>query len=182
MDIPHGAAAGNIHIRLTSDVKINYEIYARFGALPTQDTWDYFYANKTSSSDGSMFFMLSNSSEESINFYILYAREGPWNFGLKHLNSSSSTSAAQTTMSISLERCPKRCSSHGQCQSAVDASGLTFYRFNNHPTTFKFSSFASLPRLPCFIVSLLAWLIYYSGFVLVDLIQMSMHRNSKLFL
>lgn len=129
MDVPHGAAAGNIHIQLTSDVKINYEIYARFGALPTHDTWDYFYANKTSSSDGSMFFMLYNSSEESVNFYILYVREGSWNFGLRYLNSSSSTSTAQTTMSISLERCPKRCSSHGQCQSAVDASGLTFYSY-----------------------------------------------------
>lgn len=32
-------------------------------------------------------------------------------------------------MSISLERCPKRCSSHGTCQSVLDASGLTLYSY-----------------------------------------------------
>ncbi|KAK8326194.1 hypothetical protein V6Z12_A11G100700 [Gossypium hirsutum] len=32
-------------------------------------------------------------------------------------------------MSISLERCPKRCSYHGACKSALDASGLTSYSF-----------------------------------------------------
>lgn len=173
MDVPHGAAAGNIHIRLTSDLKINYEIYARFSALPTHDTWDYFYTNKTSSSDGSMFFMLYNSSEESVNFYILYVREGSWNFGLRYLNSSSSTSKAQTTMSISLERCPKRCSSHGQCQSTVDASGLTFYRFMITLQLFILSAFLS-----CFIVSCKVKYITLLP-ILVNIIHMSMHGNSK---
>jgi hypothetical protein len=56
LNIPRGAAGGNIHIRMTSDVKINYEIYARYGGLPSLDSWDYYYANRTRSSDGSMFF------------------------------------------------------------------------------------------------------------------------------
>ncbi|BBG97554.1 transmembrane protein-related protein [Prunus dulcis] len=55
LDIPRGAAGGNIHIRLASDAKINYEIYARFGGLPSLTSWDYYFANKTSSSVGSIY-------------------------------------------------------------------------------------------------------------------------------
>ncbi|XVF22511.1 hypothetical protein REPUB_Repub12eG0178900 [Reevesia pubescens] len=129
LDVPHGAAGGNLHVRLTSDRKINYEIYARNGGLPSLVNWDYYYVNKTSSSHGSMFFVLYNSSEEKVDFYILYVREGIWNIALRHLNSTGGTSSGQTTMSISLERCPKRCSYHGDCKSALDASGLTSYSF-----------------------------------------------------
>ncbi|KAK3428616.1 hypothetical protein EUGRSUZ_E00113 [Eucalyptus grandis] len=127
LDIPHGAAGGNIHVRLLSDTKIKYEIYARFGGLPSLYSWDYYYANKTRSSDDSMLFKMYNSSEEKIDFYIIYAREGTWGFGLRHAISSSSKD--QTTMSISLERCPRRCSYHGDCKYAYDASGLTTYSF-----------------------------------------------------
>uniref|UniRef100_A0A5B7BQZ2 EGF-like domain-containing protein n=1 Tax=Davidia involucrata TaxID=16924 RepID=A0A5B7BQZ2_DAVIN len=129
LDIPYGATGGNVHVRLTSDAQFNYEIYARYGGLPSLDSWDYFYANTTSSSNGSMFFKLYDSSEETVSFYILYARGGTWSFGLRHLNPADSASKAQTTMSISLERCPRRCSSHGTCQSVVDASGLTLYSY-----------------------------------------------------
>ncbi|KAK9280360.1 hypothetical protein L1049_014049 [Liquidambar formosana] len=128
LDIPYGAAGANIHIQLTSDANINYEIYARFGGLPSLGTWDYFYANRTSSSDGSMFFKLYNSSEETISFYILYVREGTWGFGIRQLKPTSKASKDQT-MSFSLERCPKRCSPHGSCQSSLDASGLTLYSY-----------------------------------------------------
>ncbi|GLT46582.1 hypothetical protein SLA2020_203260 [Shorea laevis] len=129
LNIPSGAAGGNLHIRLTSDKKIGYEIYARFGGLPSLHNWDYYYANKTSNSQGSMFFKLYNSSEEKVDFYILYVREGIWNFGLRHPIPVSGTSNGQTTMSVSLERCPKRCSSHGDCKYAFDASGLTLFSF-----------------------------------------------------
>lgn len=128
MDIPRGAAGGNIHIQLMSDAKINYEVYARFGGMPSLDSWDYYFANRTNSSAGSTFFMLYNSSDEKIDFYILYVREGTWSFGLRHLNSTS-ISKDETVMSVSLERCPKRCSSHGECRYAFDASGLTSFRF-----------------------------------------------------
>lgn len=128
MDIPRGAAGGNIHIQLMSDAKINYEVYARFGGMPSLDSWDYYFANRTNSSAGSTFFMLYNSSDEKIDFYILYVREGTWSFGLRHLNSTS-ISKDETVMSVSLERCPKRCSSHGECRYAFDASGLTSFSF-----------------------------------------------------
>ncbi|GAV79466.1 DUF3522 domain-containing protein [Cephalotus follicularis] len=129
LDIPRGAAGVNLHIHLTSDTKIDYEIYARFGGLPSLDNCDYYYANKTRNSDGSMFFMSYNSSEEKVDFYILYVREGTWGFGLRHLNTIISTSKDQTSLSVSLERCPKGCSSHGSCKYAFDASGLTAYSF-----------------------------------------------------
>lgn len=118
-----------MHIRLTSDAKINYEVYTRFGGLPSLTSWDYYYANRTSNSVGSMFFNLYNSSEDKVDFYILYVREGTWGFGLKHLDATSSASKVQTTMSLSLERCPRRCSSHGKCENVLDASGLTSYSF-----------------------------------------------------
>ncbi|TYJ22791.1 hypothetical protein E1A91_A08G148200v1 [Gossypium mustelinum] len=129
LDIPHGAAGGNLHIRLTADRKLNYEIYVRNGGLPSLVNWDYYYVNKTSNSHGSMFFALYSSSEEKADFYILYVSEGTWNIALRNLNSTDGTSNRQTTMSVSLERCPKRCSYHGDCKSALDASGLTSYSF-----------------------------------------------------
>ncbi|KAJ6972367.1 hypothetical protein D5086_025934 [Populus alba] len=129
LSIPRGAAGGNIHIRMTSDVKINYEIYARYGGLPSLDSWDYYYANRTRSSDGSMFFTSYNSTEEKIDFYILYVKEGTWTFGLRSLNTTIIPSNDQTVMSVSVERCPKRCSSHGACKVALDASGLASYSF-----------------------------------------------------
>ncbi|KAI3444514.1 hypothetical protein Pfo_001179 [Paulownia fortunei] len=127
LDIPYAATGGNIHILLTADTKINFELYARYGGLPSLSSWDYFYANSTSSSNGSMFFKLYDSSKETINFYILYVRGGTWSFGLRQLNPAGSTS--QTVISLSLERCPEKCSSHGTCQSVLDTSGLTLYSY-----------------------------------------------------
>ncbi|KAL1366920.1 hypothetical protein HN51_020974 [Arachis hypogaea] len=129
LDIPRGAAGRNIHVRLSSDVKINYEFYARFGGLPSLESWDYYYANKTRKSDESAFFMLYSSKDDNVDFYIIYAREGTWGFGLRHLNASGNSLKAQTAMSISLEGCPKHCSSHGDCRYSFDASGLTSYSF-----------------------------------------------------
>ncbi|KAL2335992.1 hypothetical protein Fmac_010438 [Flemingia macrophylla] len=129
LDIPHGAAGRNIHIQLSADVKINYEVYAKFGGLPSLDFWDYYYANRTQKSEQSMFFMLYDSSDEKIDFYIIYAREGTWGLGLRHLDTSSDSLTVQTVMSISVEGCPKQCSSHGDCKYSFDASGLTSYSF-----------------------------------------------------
>lgn len=129
LDIPRGAAGRNIHIRLSADVKISYEVYARFGGLPSVDSWDYYYVNKTRKSEQSMFFMLYDSSDNKIDFYIIYAREGTWGLGLRRLYTSGDSLKAQTVMSISLEGCPKQCSSHGDCKYSFDASGLTSYRF-----------------------------------------------------
>lgn len=131
MNIPQGGAGGHIHFRLTSASTIQYEVYLRFGGLPTVDDRDYYYVNRTSASR-SMFFSLYNSSQEKVDFYILYAREGTWSLGLRQLNDSTAPAPSRglpTLVSLSLERCPRRCSSHGNCRYAFDASGLTSYRF-----------------------------------------------------
>lgn len=131
VDIPAGASGGSIHLRLNSDTKINYQIYASYGGLPFEDKWDYFYANSTSNSNGSMFYKLYSSDEKTVSFYILYVRGGTWSFGVKHLTSAGNASEnqSQTTMSISIERCPRRCSYHGTCQNVVEMSGLSLYRY-----------------------------------------------------
>ncbi|XP_028096285.1 uncharacterized protein LOC114296201 isoform X2 [Camellia sinensis] len=129
LDVPYGASGGNLHVQLKSDAKINYEIYAKYGGLPSFDSWDYFYANMTSFSNGSMFFKLYDSGDETVSFYIFYVRGGTWSFGLRHLNPSDNTTKNQTTLSISLERCPMKCSSHGTCPSVLDTSGLTLYSY-----------------------------------------------------
>ncbi|XP_021850228.2 uncharacterized protein [Spinacia oleracea] len=130
VDIPLGAAGGNLHFRLTSEEIVGYEIYVRYGGLSSSDIWDFYYINHMNSSDSSMFFLLYNSSKEMVDFYILFAREGTWSFGLKHLNSSNMESLEKTSVSVSLERCPKKCSApHGSCQNFVDESGLTLYSY-----------------------------------------------------
>ncbi|KAL2892156.1 Transmembrane protein 8B [Bienertia sinuspersici] len=130
LDIPAGAGGGNLHFRLTSNERVGNEIYLRYGGLPTADIWDFYYVNHMNSSDGTMSFLLYNSSKAMVDFYVLYAREGTWGFGLKHLNTFDSASLEQTAVSISLERCPKKCSApHGTCQNFVDESGLTLYSY-----------------------------------------------------
>ncbi|CAF2303508.1 unnamed protein product [Brassica napus] len=132
MNIPQGGAGGHIHFRLTSHSTTQYEVYLRFGGLPTVDDHDYYYVNQTSASR-STFFSLYNSSQEKIDFYILYAREGTWSLGLRKLSDSTPATTASkgpsTLVSLSLERCPRGCSSHGNCRYAFDASGLTSYSF-----------------------------------------------------
>ncbi|XP_050386865.1 uncharacterized protein LOC126803146 isoform X2 [Argentina anserina] len=130
LDVPRGASGGNMHIRLTSDAEITYEVYTRFGGLPSLTSWDYYYANITSNSVSSKFFNLYNSSEDKVvDFYVLYVREGTWGLGLRHLEATSIASKFQTTMCLSLERCPRKCSSHGKCEGVLDASGLTSYSY-----------------------------------------------------
>lgn len=129
LDVPDGAAGGNIHVRVASEAKISGEIYARYGGFPSLSNWDYFYANSTSNSNGSMFFKLYDASDKSVSFYIIYARGGTWSFGLRLPISNRHSSVVETIMSISLERCPEKCSSRGACKSVLDSSGLTFYRF-----------------------------------------------------
>ncbi|EPS65174.1 hypothetical protein M569_09604, partial [Genlisea aurea] len=127
MDIPYGASGENIHFRLSSDANIDYEVYARYGGLPSVIGWDYFYTNSTSNSNGSMFFKLYDSKENQISFSVIYARAGTWCFGFRKLDNLTST--AQTSVALSLERCPKKCSSHGTCQMSLDYSGLALYSY-----------------------------------------------------
>ncbi|KAJ6722975.1 FIVE-SPAN TRANSMEMBRANE PROTEIN M83 [Salix koriyanagi] len=84
LNIPRGAAGGNIHIRMTSDTKINYEIYARYGGLPSLDS-----------------LQIPPSALQMIRLSCQYL----------------------------LRDAPKKCSSHGACKVALDASGLASYSF-----------------------------------------------------
>lgn len=130
LDIPSAAAGGNMHIRLSSDVRIEYQIYARYGGLSSLDNWDYYYINATSSSSSSMFFKVYESTKVAVSFYILYVRGGTWSIALRNPMPPGSANKSQTTMSISIERCPRRCSSpHGSCQTVMDANGLTLYSY-----------------------------------------------------
>ncbi|KAL0538131.1 hypothetical protein IC582_027130 [Cucumis melo] len=128
LDVPRGAAGGNIHFQLSASKTMNYEVYARFGGLPSLDNWDYCYKNQTSNSGGSTFLSLYNSSNVNIDFHMLYASEGTWAFGLRHIVNKS-VAEDRTIMSVVLERCPNRCSSHGKCEYAFDASGATTFSF-----------------------------------------------------
>ena len=127
LDVPRGSAGANIHFQLSASETMEYEVYARFGGLPSLDNWDYCYKNQTSNSGGSTFLSLYNSSDVKIDFYILYASEGTWVFGLRH-PVNRSLSEDRTIMSVTLERCPNKCSSHGRCEYAFDASGATTFR------------------------------------------------------
>lgn len=125
LDVPQGSAGALIHIQLKSDKELNYELYSKYGGLPSNDSWDY-YASRTSSSNGSVFFSLQNSTNSDMDLSIFYAKEGTWCFGVKH---PSDTSNSQTYMSVALQGCHRNCNQKGVCHSSVDESGLTFYSF-----------------------------------------------------
>ncbi|XP_057977533.1 uncharacterized protein LOC131164404 isoform X2 [Malania oleifera] len=129
LDVPDGEAGKNINIQLTSNMKISYEIFARFGGLPSLNMWDYAYSNQTGYSNSDSMFKLYDSSEGKINFYIFYAREGPWSIGIRHPIYMGSPSSIRTIMSVSIESCPYQCSDHGKCQYHKDASGLSGYSY-----------------------------------------------------
>ncbi|CAL4925223.1 unnamed protein product [Urochloa decumbens] len=125
LDVPQGSAGALIHVQLKSDKELNYELYSKYGGLPSNDNWDY-YASRTSSSNGSVFFSLQNSTNSDMDLSIFYAKEGTWCFGVKH---PSDTTNSHTYMSVSLQGCHRNCNQKGVCHSSVDESGLSFYSF-----------------------------------------------------
>ncbi|XP_042457064.1 uncharacterized protein LOC122041448 [Zingiber officinale] len=126
LDIPTGAAGANIHVRLSSDSRLNYGVYTQFGSLPSIHIWDY-YADSTSSTNGSMFLTSNDSSGKTIEFYVLSASEGTWCIGIMHPPRNDNSD--RTTMSIWLEGCPSHCNHHGACRNSIDETGLTFYSY-----------------------------------------------------
>ncbi|CAN6461602.1 unnamed protein product [Victoria cruziana] len=127
VEVPYGAAGGNLHVHIRSDSEIKYEIYVRLGGLPSIDLWDYLN-NGSSYSKDSMFLASQGSSlEEKGNFYVLYATEGTWCFGLRDITGGQLQQ--QITMSVTLEGCPNGCYNHGTCHSALDESGLSIYSY-----------------------------------------------------
>ena len=125
LDVPQGSAGALIHVQLKSDKELNYELYSKYGGLPSNDIWDY-YASRTSSSNGSVFFSIQNSTNSDLDLSIFYAKEGTWCFGVKHPTDMANS---QTYMSVSLQGCHRNCNQKGVCHSSVDESGLTFYRW-----------------------------------------------------
>ncbi|KAK6935415.1 NGX6/PGAP6/MYMK [Dillenia turbinata] len=124
VNVPPLEAGKNLHIQLRSDKKIAYETYARFGGLPSLNSWDYYYSNQTSSSNNDFMFKFYTQQETQVDLYIFYAREGTWGIGLRH-----KASPPDTTMSVSIKTCPNECSGHGKCNSDYDGSHLTIYGF-----------------------------------------------------
>ena len=135
LEIPRGASGSNLHVQLKSDSKIYYEIYAKFGGLPSDDSWDY-YSNSRSSENGSMVIITGNN-EDTIDFYLIYAREGSWVIGIR-ANSGERKQNLRTTMTIELKPCPGSCSSHGSCRSYEDETGLSLYRSKFNPNLILF--------------------------------------------
>ncbi|XP_047342103.1 uncharacterized protein LOC124945677 [Impatiens glandulifera] len=130
LEVPYAAAGGHLHIQLSSETKISSEIFVRHSGLPTTETFDHFYANTTSNSNGSMFLKLNGSNEKKVDFYILFVRGGTWAIGLKYPSQNNNSTVTETDMSVSLERCPRKCSSPpGKCSGFVDASGLQLYSY-----------------------------------------------------
>ncbi|KAJ6851463.1 uncharacterized protein M6B38_259140 [Iris pallida] len=126
VDIPHGTAGANMHVQLLADTNLNYEVFSKYGGLADIDNWDY-YINSSSSRNDSTLLALNDASGESIDFYLLSAREGIWCFGLKH--PPVSDYSHRTMMTIALEGCPNHCSRNGQCRYSVEGSGLAFYSY-----------------------------------------------------
>ncbi|KAK7841844.1 hypothetical protein CFP56_014825 [Quercus suber] len=125
-----GTEGYNTHIQLTSDTKLSYGLYVRFGGLPSLDMWDYSYLDQTSkSNNNNSMFKLYDTSQEGINLYILYPTAGLWIIGLRHPVDLNNQSSPRTMMTISTEHCPNQCSGHGICVSNDDLSKSADYSY-----------------------------------------------------
>ncbi|GAB4857409.1 hypothetical protein Ancab_015318 [Ancistrocladus abbreviatus] len=136
MDIQENDSTKHINIRLASNAAIEYQMYARFGGLPSLDKWDYYYhcrnqSSSNSSRDGHLF-KLYNTNEQNVKMYIFYPQEGLWGFGLRYLIFNID-SMPQTNMSPSIEPCPNQCSGYGTCTESTKIDSLSFCKCDqNH--------------------------------------------------
>ena len=125
-----GTEGYNTHIQLTSDTKLSYGLYVRFGGLPSLDMWDYSYLDQTSKSNNkNSMFKLYDTSQEEINLYILYPTAGLWIIGLRHPVDLNNQSSPRTMMTISTEYCPNQCSGHGTCVNNHDSADYRLFIF-----------------------------------------------------
>lgn len=133
-EVPHGAAGGVIAIELRSYSMISFDIYARFGSLPTRHVWDY-HANVTDYAESSVNTTSKNANKRTkMQLIIIYPHEGIWCLGLRRSSGHNlNVDNQKVTMSVSLQGCPNHCSKHGTCQHKYEESGLTSFRFETLP-------------------------------------------------
>ncbi|GLJ42213.1 hypothetical protein SUGI_0873920 [Cryptomeria japonica] len=129
-EVPHGAAGGVMSIELRSNSIISFDIYARFGSLPTLHVWDY-HANVTHSAESSINTTSKDANKQTkMHLIIIYPHEGIWCLGLRRSSGHNlNVDNQQVTMSVSLQGCPNHCSKHGTCQHKYEESGLTSFSF-----------------------------------------------------
>ncbi|XP_021725472.1 uncharacterized protein LOC110692735 [Chenopodium quinoa] len=121
VEVPSNASSRNIIIDIVSNTSIEYELYARFGGLPSLKVYDYYYANQSSNSNnGLSLFKAYLSSNQRVKFDIVNAQEGKWSFGLIRRPNFMKNLESQTELFISLESCADSCSGYGTCKD-VDA-------------------------------------------------------------
>eukprot|EP01018_Ginkgo_biloba_P034304 Gb_37969 [translate_table: standard] len=130
LEVPHGAAGGVVSVDLKSSVAISFEIYARFGSLPTLHNWDY-YTNVSDAAESSMFMTLKKrKGQTNIHLNIIYPMEGIWCLGVRRFAGLSlNLDDHEVTMHVSLQGCPTHCSKHGTCHHAFEESGLTIFSY-----------------------------------------------------
>ncbi|KAH9324591.1 hypothetical protein KI387_004769, partial [Taxus chinensis] len=129
-EVPHGAAGGVISIELRSYPAMSFDIYARFGSLPTLQVWDY-HTNISDAVERLIFTAMKDANKwTKIHLNIIYPHEGIWCLGLRRSSGHNlKPDSRQATVSVSLQGCPNHCSKHGTCQHEYEESGLTSFRF-----------------------------------------------------
>ncbi|XP_021754198.1 uncharacterized protein LOC110719550 isoform X1 [Chenopodium quinoa] len=122
IEVPSNASSKNIRIEIVSNTSIEYELYARFGGLPSLKVYDYYYANQSSNSNnGFSLFKVYVSSNQRVKFDIVNAQEGKWSFGLIRRPNSRKNLESQTDLFLSVESCADNCSGYGTC---IDVDAL----------------------------------------------------------
>lgn len=129
-EVPFGAAGGVISVELISHAAISFDIYARFGSLPTLHNWDY-HTNVSDGVESSIFRTVNSRSRQTkMHLNIIYPSEGVWFLGLRLSGGFNlKQDSHQVTMSILLQGCPMHCSKHGTCRHAYEESGLTLFSY-----------------------------------------------------
>eukprot|EP01018_Ginkgo_biloba_P023341 Gb_01158 [translate_table: standard] len=130
LEEPHGATGGVVSIDLKSSVAISFEIYARFGSLPTLHNGDY-YTNVSYAAKSSIFITLNKrKGQTNMHLNITYPMKGIWCLGVRcFVALSLNVDDHEVTMHVSLLGCPTHYSKHGTCHQSFEESGLIIFSY-----------------------------------------------------